>query len=350
MQLKHTWNWADYARLTYGVDMEEAKQSSRRYSPKGAELAPYSANSKRNTTGFYAQQDFKFNNDATNVYVGARYDRVRMQTLATPLKTDFSASKASFNSFNPSIGAQHTFLSGFNLHATYGQGFISPDAMQLTGMALTKAGNKQLITRGNPDLKPETSKTWDIGAGWSNGTFEIDGTYFDTHVKNRVVSTKVTDTAALSETTYTNANTSRMRGLELQGRWNFAPGFALSLAGTRYFQTEDFTKGVGKPANNVPKQTYRLSLDGKVGNWSGRLAVRHVGSRYDNDWVNAATYGQQVRYDPYTTADVSVQYRIAPQHTVRFSVENLGNAYYWEKFGFPQPGRQVKLAYTWELK
>ena len=48
-------------------------------------------------------------------------------------------------------------------------------------------------------------------------------------------------------------------------------------------------------------------------------------------------------------ADLSLRYQLTGQHALQLSVDNLTDKFYWEKFGFPQPGRQFKLTYIWDL-
>lgn len=349
VQLQDAWQWGQDARLVLGLDADRAQSTSRRYDKSGRQMAPYSANSRRQNTGLYVQQNWAFNQGATVLNLGARHDRIRVQTLETPLLNSFTAGKAHFSKTSPSAGVQQRLGGGFTAHATYGEGFMTPDAFQLTGEAVNVSGGRTLITRGNAALRPESSRTWDVGLGWENRAWQVDLTYFDTRVRDKIVSVKTVDTPAQSLTTYVNANRARMQGVELMALWRFTPGWSLGLSGTRMLKSRDLVGNRWVDANNVPRQTWRLILEGQHGPWSGRLALRHVGSRKDLDWVNPATYGQQQSYAPYSVADLSLRYQLTGQHALQLSVDNLTDKFYWEKFGFPQPGRQFKLTYIWDL-
>ncbi|PAT33819.1 hypothetical protein CK620_11770 [Vandammella animalimorsus] len=349
LQLQDAWQWGAGARLVLGLDADRAQSTSRRYDKSGAQLAPYSANSRRQSAGLYAQQSWEFNQGATVLNLGARHDRIRVQTLATPLLTSFTPGKANFGKASPSAGVQQRLGGGFTAHASYGEGFMTPDAFQLTGESLSVRDGRRLITRGNAALRPESSRSWDLGLGWENHAWQLDATYFDTRVRDKIVSVKAIDTPEQSLSTFANAHRARMQGVELMARWRFTPGWSLGLSGTRMLKARDQVKGQWVDANNVPRQTWRLALEGQHGPWSGLLALRHVGSRKDLDWVNPATYGQQQSYAPYSVADLSLRYQFAAQHALQLSVDNLTDKFYWEKFGFPQPGRQFKLRYIWEL-
>lgn len=344
LQAQDVWDWSPNASLVWGVDSEKASSVTRSYNANGTRKGPFSADNTRQTMGVYAENTWQLNDDATTLHVGLRNDRIRVETLATPFKTGFTPTAARFSSTNPSAGFKHLVGAGVRLHGTVGQGFVVPSASELTGEATTLVAGKTEITRGNPNLKPESSLTWDLGAEWSSGPFFVDATVFSTKVRDRITR----DAGVLINPTtrvfsYRNANSAHMQGLELEGRWQINPTWRLSVAGTQFFHARQQTSSGWEAVNNVAKRTVRLAVDAQQGPWSARLGARYVGRTHDQDWVSGS--GKQVQYAGYAVWDLSARYRIGQKQTVALAVDNLFDRFYAEKFGFPQPGLSIKATY-----
>src|SRR5207253_9373182 len=111
-----------------------------------------------------------------------------VQTLDTPLKTNFRPSTATFTLFNPSIGVKQEIIRGLRAHATAGRAFVPADASALTGFTTNIVGGRTQINQGNPDLKPEHSVSVDGGVEVFASSTHVDVTFFGTAVKDRVVS------------------------------------------------------------------------------------------------------------------------------------------------------------------
>lgn len=343
-QLQDAWTWAPNATLVAGVDLEHAKSVTLSYNANGTRKGPFSADNTRDSTGVYAQNSWDFNAGDTAVFIGLRHDRIRVETLDTPYKTGFTPTSASFGSTNPSLGFKHLVGAGVRVHGTVGRGFITPAASELTGDATTVVAGKNEITRGNPSLKPESSVTLDLGAEWSAGAWSGDVTVFDTQVRDKIARDGGTQVDANNKVfTYVNATQARMRGLELEARWRLSAALRLSFAGTQFFQARQQVGNGWEDINNVAKQTLRLGLDANQGALSGRLGARYVGRTKDQDWVNGS--GNQVQYGGFTVWDAYVRWQVAAQDSLAASVDNLFDRYYAEKYGFPQPGRNVKVSY-----
>lgn len=348
LQMQDVWEWAADTSLVFGLDTERAKSVTRSYSASGTRKGPFSADNLRDTTGLYAENSWRLDGGDTLFYAGLRHDRIRVETLDTPFKTGFTPTAASFGSTNPSAGFQRLVGAGVRLHGTVGRGFVAPSASELTGAANTVVAGKNEITRGNPNLRPESSRTWDLGAAWSAGALFGDLTVFDTRVRDKIARDGGTQLDANNKVfTYINASSARMRGIELEGRWRIDAAWRLSVAGTQFFHARQQVGTGWEDINNVARRTVRVALDASQGAWSGRLAARYVGRTKDQDWVNGS--GRQVQYAGYPVWDLSAHYRIDSRQSLVLAVDNLFDRFYAEKFGFPQPGRNVKASYRHEF-
>lgn len=264
-----------------------------------------------------------------------------------PLKNNFQPSETHFSSTSPSLGFRHSFGAGFKLHGTVGRGYVAPDAHQLTGEAVTTYANGSLaLFRGDGNLKPESSLTWDLGLGWGNERAALDLTFFRTEVKDKITSNIVRQ-GLNTINTYVNANKGVMSGVELDLQAKLHRCFTFAFAATHYFKAQENVAGKWVDVNNVARQTLRASVDFQQGPWESRLGWRFVGRTKDNDWTYNS--GRQVEFPSFGTLDLSVKYNFNENHSIQLKVENLADRFYSEKFGFPQSGRGFSLSYCWRF-
>src|SRR5207244_1639075 len=124
--------------------------------------------------GMYLENTLTLRGGRTVVSTGGRLDRLRVDTVDTPLKTNFVPSTTTFTVFNPSIGIKQALVTGLRAHATAGRAFVPADAGALTGYTTTVVGTRTQINQGNPDLKPEHSISVDGGLEWFSATTHTD--------------------------------------------------------------------------------------------------------------------------------------------------------------------------------
>ncbi len=129
---------------------------------------PFSADSDKRTAGVYAENTLKLWAGRTVLALGGRFDRITTETVDTPFKTNFTPSESDFSVFNPSVGIKHELVKDLRAHFAFGRAFIPAEAIMLTGYTTTIVGGRTQINQGNPDLKPERSTSFDVGAEWTS--------------------------------------------------------------------------------------------------------------------------------------------------------------------------------------
>lgn len=117
---------------------------------------------------------------------------------------------------SPKIGVTYNATDHFRIKANYGDGFKAPSVSQLyydLDMEMGR-GNWVHLT-GNPNLKPEKSKSWDLGVEAEFGKGYGSLTYFDNDVDNLITSIpKGKDSNGHNLHRYENVNKARIKGLE----------------------------------------------------------------------------------------------------------------------------------------
>jgi vitamin B12 transporter len=243
-------------------------------------------------------------------------------------------------------GAVYRVTASTRIRATAGTSFREPTFYEnfSTGYSI-----------GNPDLKPEHARSWEVGLEQSlaRGRATFSGTFFD----QRFVDMIDYNPSALAPTpNYENIAGATANGVELGFR--AIPG-ALSLGMSyTYLHTEvtnpgfDTTSGAalasGQPLVRRPKHSARLDLDYRVRErGTASLSITYVGDRQDQDF---ATFPYpRVTLPSYTRVDLAGEIHLlrsrgpAPELAASVRIENLLDLAYQEVKNFPARGRTILI-------
>lgn len=358
LQLRDDWAWADAHRFVFGVDYDVTKSESRFFGPSSdgsriEEKLAFFRDNERRTAAAFVQNSLRFADGRTVLEAGARYDRIEVETFASPLAPTFQPSTTTVERFTPSIGFKQELQPGWRLHGTAGRGFVVPEAGQLTGFNRQRVGDRDRITQGNPDLNFESSDTWDLGLEWQGRSAFVDLTYFDTRVKDRITSVTVftpppgapPEEAVIDS--FTNANEARIRGLELDAQWSVADSARLFLNWNHYLERNETIGNVERTIFNVAKSAVRGGVDIDYGPFSGRLSARYVGERIAQDFDQNPV--AVVAYPDFVTVDLGLSYRWS-RHRLSLDLANLLDEEYFEALGFTLAGRNFMARYRYSLE
>ncbi len=337
-------------KLIAGIDYQYIVREGRSYNQNGSRQAPWSPDESRTNRAAYLETVWSFLDGRLTVTAGGRYDHFEVETRPTPYFTlsnpVFVPGSESFATFSPRAGIAYLPGGGFRLHATAGRAFVPPSAAQLAGFWTNAWGN---TTRGNPDLDPETSLTWDAGIGLDRPDIglSLDLTWFDTRVDD-----KITAVASGTVRTYQNSLAARMQGIEYSA--SFDPGaplgwereLSLFVNGTSMVEAEEETApGVWQDIHNVAKYTVNYGVRYDDGRIDARFNVRTVGRMKDTDWTAAGW--PEITCPSFTVADLVIGWNVAGGHRLVLAADNLFNRDYYEKKGYPKPGRSLLLTYRY---
>lgn len=225
------------------------------------------------------------------------------------------------------LGTAVAIADGLDLRASYGEGFRAPSI-----------GDLYFPGFGNPDLEPETSESWELGAEWrpgaAGGRWKLSAAAFRTDFDGLIVFDLVRSLPL-------NLGRARARGVEAALAYA-GPGVAVR-ASTTYQDAEDLTSGealLRRPDwSGELLATWRPSrLAG--GAWTVNGVARYVGDRLDFGGVELPSY---------QVLDLAVAYRWTAHLEPRLRVENVLDEEYEEQAGFPAPGRAFVAGLSWEM-
>jgi vitamin B12 transporter len=353
--------------VVVGVDHNVAEARSERFvaTPGGADpaprpAAPWSPNSSISSTALFAEARLGLLEQRLTATLGGRLDRVVFDVRETELLAGYASNRESHLVFNPSAGLRYTGAGGVSLRTSAGRAFVTPDAFNVAGYAELSAGPDAVnVTRGNPDLRPESSVSWDIGVGLLRpaGGLDAELTYFRTDVRDRITLSSASGAGARTPagdsvhtiSTYLNVDEAEIRGLEAELGYDLGAlsGWSHSLraftGASRMLRAEQITGGVRSPILNVAKMNLNAGLEfDDFRRYAARLAARYVGERHDqdfSDWMNPGT----VIFPSFLVVDVAADVRLGEHYRVGARVENLTDENYYEVRGYPLPGRSLRL-------
>ena len=244
------------------------------------------------------------------------------------------------------------------MHASLGTGFISPEANRVAGLYENLVGDQLRITRGNNDLGPEESVSFDIGFGYESYPVGLDVTYFRLDVDDRVESIITINTDALRETTYINTLGSLAEGLEATAQFDLGalagaqPGsWTGDVTATRYFTREQEVASGTIPIRNVARFKVNFSFGYGGERFGVRLNGRHVNEMFDTDFSRGRIFtggaGGTYEYPDFVVFDLYARWNPAPEHRLSLQVDNLEDEYYFEKGDYPFAGRSYYVAYQY---
>jgi len=274
--------------------------------------------------------------DHLMAYVGGRYDSWSTegyieQVAATPAPGAYKNVYAarSQTHFSPKVSLVYRPVEATTVRGSVGNAFHTPNLRDTFGWWTPQTGYSYTP---NPDLKPETVTSWEIGVEQQMGSNTLlRATLYENSLKNLIYRTQ---SDALMTQGVANAGAAKVKGIELEVRQKLLAGLT-AFANVTYNDskiTENLANSAteGKRMTKTPQQMANIGLQGAKGPWSGSLGGHYVGKVYAND-VNADTVsGVYGSYDAYFVADAKIAYKVKDSITLSLSVNNLMDRKYYQ--------------------
>lgn len=269
---------------------------------------------------------------------GLRYDDYEVEVKGGQGDTEDD------DNVSPRLGASYFLLENLKVRASYGQGFRMPSARELAGDY-----GGWIRYKGNPDLDPEESETYELGLNWYHQVFDASLTYFYTDFEDKIE----TVPGPGGVTTWENVSDATVSGWEGSlscsiGRWlNWHWKIRPYINFTYLDEYEDDETDDDLHYVSDLLVSYGLSVSDFRG-FSMRLNFAYTGEQdvedwEDYDWMSMAE-PEVIEKGGFTAANLTVEKKIVDFSrfgglTLRGEIRNLLDKDYAYVKGYPMPER-----------
>lgn len=303
--------------ITFGVERETETANSS-YSSNG-DWGPFNSVFPKQsvyTTGIYLQDQFEYNKSLF-VTAGIRYDKHQK-----------------FGSVSTFRIAPVYFIQSTNtkIKFSYGNGFKAPSLYYLYDPAF-----------GNPELKPEKSKSWDAGIEQfiDNGNYSFSITYFSADINDMFGYDKNFKTINIAK--------AKSSGVEITtlakfNKLSFNANYTYTNAIDDYELSPEYKQELlRRPKNQFYfYANYFISQD-----FDANISVKYVGKRIDKDFSSFPA--KRITLQDYTLFNIAMNYKLFDEVTLNGRIENLFDKKYEEVLYYGTLGRTFYIGFNASL-
>lgn len=214
---------------------------------------------------------------------------------------------------NPKASLLYRVTDGFKLRASVGRAFKGPT---LTGLYADGWRMGPYLVHANPDLKPETSVGYQLGAEYMlSEMFIAKLSFFRNEVENLISSRTVRSGPPPWAMYWENIDEARTQGIEIGLTSRLMENLTGNLEYT-FLDTEN--KETGKELTNRPKYKLDFGLDWKIPSFGMNLnfACQYIGERYDDE-------DNTIELDAYTIYNISATKQMTKYGELFMRIDNI---------------------------
>ncbi len=320
--------------LTFGADVGQMKGSSD---------TDNFGSGTQDTRGAFAQ--WQGRNGPISLIASARYDTYKLEgTTKTSPDAASQEVSVSGNRLSPRVSFGYDVAEGVQLFAGYSEGYRAPHLQEM----FRKNGSHGAGYEPNLLLRPEVAKSFEIGANIRRDNLFRDGdalrtkvTIFDTDVED-YIDTVATAGAA---TRYENIGKARLKGIELEGSYDFGAGY-ITLASS--FTSAELASGENLGNTPLDAATARVGLRALNDKLDYGVEYQYQGA------VDRVTGTIEKRHPAVDLFNVFSSYQISDSAAFDFGVQNVfDKAYTDPQTGWSTSsdihqgrGRTLRMAFT----
>ncbi len=309
--------------------------------------APVTDDASIRTASAFVQNEWSFAEDF-KLTAGGRYYNTRTDLAHTSDPDRQAYSGRSDGRFVTSLGLTYTGFEDATLRALFSEGYITPTLFQLFSDSIAR----ERIIYGNPDLKPETSRNFEVGARYDAAGLMLDAAAFYSEAEDYITRASCValacpghGPAGRERFIYANANAARTYGLELAAEYALPGTQFTPYASGAWMRRELTFDTFSTYHSNTPALSGRLGL-----RWEGEVAGRAV---WSDLYMRAASEvteledGSPLRRLPgWATLNLAFGGSFGDDDRFRFGVSfnNILNKEYRTSFDeIPATGRSVEV-------
>lgn len=292
------------------------------------DLAATPASHNRNTFALFAEDEY-------NIF----------EPLTFTLGTRYNYNDKFGSNVSPRAYLVYEILDGFALKGGVATGYKAPYANQLIDAVYGYGSQGTLAFLGNPNLKPETSVSYEIGTIFDGQYIDFSLMFFRSNFKDKIESTRVSKTNTDPNYSYTcatyggsnpqcslaiNANTAFSQGIE--SSFGIKPIYGVGFDVAYTFIDSEITSGSnkGRPLSSVAKHNVVSKLSYTHKKFHIYLQGQHKAGLLNTSALGDTAAAVAIRntlggtyYKPYTIINLGLGYKITESIRLNGGVYNL---------------------------
>ncbi|MEN0036458.1 MAG: TonB-dependent receptor [Cellvibrio sp.] len=331
LALANDWTISDHASSQFGIEVREdeeiyakvytnydlaqyvARDFPIRYYGDDLQRVAIGREEAQKSMGVYGQYLHQLET-GTNLTFGLRYDDY--QGIADHL--------------SPRLGIVQQLTENHTLKLLYGEAFRAPTLSE-TGLI----NNTRVV--GNPDLKHELVKTWDLiwMGNWQRSSFSINGFYsrYDQPIIAGLLG---------STRTYINSDGEENSGISLEASRQLSDAWIARITYTQYTKLPDSAL-----RESDEKSTLMLNYKQQQWNWN-------ITAIYQNERETLAPGTTRNTLESVWLVNSKLGYQLSPEWGISLQAKNLFDETYFTPTqgntiaaGIPNRGRELSLGVDW---
>ncbi|MEL4887656.1 TonB-dependent receptor [Pectobacterium betavasculorum] len=255
-------------------------------------------------------------NGTIDVSQGALFlqDEFKLSDLALTFGGRVDKHETYGTEFSPRAYATYNLTDNWVVKGGVSKAFKAPSIAQSAESYAIAACRGRCQTVGNPDLKPETSISYEIGTAYEAERFGAGVTLFNNDIKD-MIQVQTWDRVA-TRLTYENVNKARIQGIET----SFWVDVTEDLNWTTNWTIVDAEDRTTKMRlKQTPKNTVNTQLNWQaLNNLSTYIAYQYTGNQYLFDKEVSKTRG-------FNTVDIGATYTPVKNVDLKLGLTNLTN-------------------------
>jgi hemoglobin/transferrin/lactoferrin receptor protein len=342
-------------KLVYGVDVSVSRMDNLLTGVGSPAYETYPLKrfppTRETNTAFFVQSEFA--TERWSLIPALRYDRFDIKAESSALYPLQPASLTD-SALSPKLGVIFRPAQDLSLFANLAAGFKAPSPLQLNNFFQNPTGVPFAYeTLPNPNLRPEKSRTLELGARGRSRGFEWDAAMFTGRYKDFIEDLVVIQAAPVTQYQSLNRGKVTLTGFELKGKLALGKATDLRLA---FGQTRGKDTNQNRPLNSVNPERLLVGVDHRLGDWKLGASVAHTAKKSTGD-INYADAPNQFATPSTTTLDLRASWQVSRATRLSAAVHNLTDRKYWEWTNvrgvaanspvldsYTAPGRSVSVA------
>ncbi|WP_345095928.1 TonB-dependent hemoglobin/transferrin/lactoferrin family receptor [Bartonella acomydis] len=315
-----------------------------------------SPDTKSYNFGFAFEDEIGLADNRFRITPGIRYDWYKYIPQKTSayekaLISDKFPPERNGSRFSPKLRMEWDIRNQVTFYAQWAQAFRAPRVSELYVSYIKPSA---YYSKGNPDLKAETSNGYDVGIQYGNMNFGGSFSAFINQYKNFIdtIDKGPSEEFRLARRHYVNRSRVRILGVETRAHWILQNGFHSNIT-FAYLQGKDLDKN--QYLSSIPPLKTIIGLGYATEVWGTDIMLTLAAKR---DKVAEGSDYQKV--PGYHVVDITGWWKPFGEQgpIIRAGVYNLFNAKYWNVSDLPsgksstpkdyysQPGRNFKVSFV----